>query len=319
LVALDAEAGATASARWATFREHLHDLVSAARGRFHLGEGSELVRDWDGRPQAQERDSDGARPGRPGKKGLIEAAYAQDALPVWTEDEAGPYPTLPYPGYHWHQGEPNRYPHEYVRAGTAKQLTLFHPATGEVRVKGVRQSTNAILHPWLEEELSAVLAKLPESSEALSPTLSSEENGARWERWQAGLTVRITLPEDLPPLRLLLVLDNLAGHQTPALVLWLFAQGIMPLYTPLGGSWLNMAESIQRILKRRALDGDYPKTPEEIISWLEAAARGWNREPTPFVWGGRRKARREHARERRHRIGGSGACTEQPLVRAQAA
>ncbi len=23
--------------------------------------------------------------------------------------------------------------------------------------------------------------------------------------------------------------------------------GIMPLYTPLGGSWLNMAESIQRI------------------------------------------------------------------------
>ena len=38
-------------------------------------------------------------------------------------------------------------------------------------------------------------------------------------------------------------------------VLWLFAHGIMPLYTPLGGSWLNMAESFQRILKRRALDG----------------------------------------------------------------
>jgi transposase len=37
--------------------------------------------------------------------------------------------------------------------------------------------------------------------------------------------------------------------------LWLCAHGIMPLYTPLGGSWLNMAESIQRILKRRALEG----------------------------------------------------------------
>jgi hypothetical protein len=34
----------------------------------------------------------------------------------------------------------------------------------------------------------------------------------------------------------------------------------MPLYTPLGGSWLNMAESIQRILKRRTLDGQHPQS-----------------------------------------------------------
>ena len=52
---------------------------------------------------------------------------------------------------------------------------------------------------------------------------------------------------------MLLVLDNLAGHKTPEFVDWLLANGIMPLYTPLGGSWLNLAESIQRILKRRAL------------------------------------------------------------------
>ena len=45
--------------------------------------------------------------------------------------------------------------------------------------------------------------------------------------------------------------DNLAGHKTPEMVLWLCRHGIMPLYTPLGGSWLNMAESIRRILKRR--------------------------------------------------------------------
>ena len=43
-------------------------------------------------------------------------------------------------------------------------------------------------------------------------------------------------------------MDNLAGHLTPRLVVWLFEHGIMPLYTPLGGSWLNMTESIQRIL-----------------------------------------------------------------------
>lgn len=247
---------------------------------------------------------------------MIEAAYTQALLPVWTEDEAGPYQTLPYPGHHWHPvGGPARYPHEYVREGTAKQLTLFHPASGEVRVKGVRSCTNAVLHPWLRAELAAILARLPEPAAALSRA----ENRRQWERWQEGLTVRITLPEQLPPLRLLLILDNLTGHYTAEFVLWLFAHGIMPLYTPLGGSWLNMTESIQRLLKRRALDGHHPHTPEDIIAWLEAAARGWNREPTPFIWGGQRKARRGRAWQRRHRVGGSGACTRQPLRRFQAA
>lgn len=98
---------------------------------------------------------------------------------MWTEDEAGPYPTLPYPGPHWHPtDEPAHYPHEYVRNGTAKQLTLFHPVRGEVRVKGVRSSANIVLHPWLETTLSAVLATLPEPG-----VLSPEENRRRWERW----------------------------------------------------------------------------------------------------------------------------------------
>jgi hypothetical protein len=243
---------------------------------------------------------------------LIEAAYTQDRLPVWTEDEAGPYQTVPYPGAHWHpDGHPVRYPHEYVRNGTAKQLTLFHPASGQVRVKGVRSAPNAVLHPWLQAELTAILAALPEP-ESLPPA----ETRRCWERWQEGLTVRITLPQDLPPLRMLLILDNLSGHYTADFVLWLFAHGIMPLYTPLSGSWLNMAESIQRILKRRALDGQHPQTPAEIIAWLEAAARGWNRAPTPFLWGGKRQARRARARQRRHRLGGSGACTHRPLSKA---
>ena len=65
----------------------------------------------------------------------------------------------------------------------------------------------------------------------------------------------------LPPLRLLLVWDNLTGHKTPDLVLWRCAHGVMPLYTPVGGSWLNMAELIERVLKRRALDGQHPHSP----------------------------------------------------------
>jgi transposase len=123
-----------------------------------------------------------------------------------------------------------------------------------------------------------------------------------------------TRPE-LPPLRILLVLDNLAGHKTAAFVCWLFAHGIMPLYTPLGGSWLNMAESIQRILKRRALGGQHPERPDQIIGWFEAVARHWNADPTPFRWGGKRMERRRRQRERCHRVGGSGACTRGPIQR----
>jgi DDE superfamily endonuclease len=235
---------------------------------------------------------------------------------VWTEDEAGPFQTVPYPGGSWQPvGQPAHQPHEYLRDGTAKLLTLFHPATGRVRVKGVTACTNAVLHPWLRQELTAILAALPAPAPAAA--LSTEENRAAWAAWQEGLTVRPTLLAEPPPLRLLLVLDNLAGHQTPELVVWLFEHGVMPLYTPLGGSWLNMAESIQRILKRRALDGQHPTAPRQVIAWLEAAAAGWNRDPTPFVWDDKRRARRRRARPRRHAVGGSGACAYRPLRRWQ--
>ena len=120
-------------------------------------------------------------------------------------------------------------------------------------------------------------------------------------------------------MRLLLILDNLSGHKTPAFVVWLVAHGVMPLYTPLSGSWLNMAESVQRIIVRRALAGTYPQSSEQTIQALEATVRGWNRCPTPFVWGGKRKARRDRARARRHahRLGGSGAITQQSLSHIQ--
>jgi hypothetical protein len=230
---------------------------------------------------------------------------------VWGQDEAGPFGTEPYASESWEREEhPARHPHEHVRNGTAKLLTLFHPADGQVRIKGVTSTTNAILHPWLKAELRAVLATLPPRD--LTPSIS---NRAQWTAWQDGLTIRPTLPTELPPLRVLLVLDNLAGHKTPDLVLWLFRHGVMPLYTPLSGSWLNMTESVQRIIKRRALAGQHPQTPEEIITWLEATGRNWNRNPTTFVWGGKRAARRARSRERRHAQGGSGAYTRRPLRR----
>lgn len=246
---------------------------------------------------------------------MIEDAYtlgAQLGLQVWCEDEAGPFQTVPQSGPSWQpEGKPAQQPHEYFRQGTAQVLTLFHPATGEVRVHGVTSCTNEVLHGWLQQELSALLASLP--TVPAPPTAAASR--ALWERWLQGLKAPLVLPAVLPPLRLLLVLDNLAGHKTPALVVWLLAQGIMPLYTPLGGSWLNMAESIQRILERRALAGQHPQSPEEIMGWLEAVAEHWNQEPTPFCWGGKRRRRRDRQRERRHRQGGSGAYSRKPVRR----
>lgn len=51
------------------------------------------------------------------------------------------------------------------------------------------------------------------------------------------------------------------------------------------------------------------------MAWLETAARGWNRQPTPFIWGGKRAARRLRSRQRRYVLGSSGAYTACPVRR----
>lgn len=257
---------------------------------------------------------------------MIEAAHREGeqlGLAVWNQDEAGPYQAIPQAGHSWQlMSQAIRQRHEYVRGGTAKLLTLLHSATGAVRVKGVISSSNVVLHPWLQEQLRFIVEALPPAEPVQDPMT----NRAQWERWQEGLTEKFTLMKQLPPLRMLLIWDNLAGHKTPEMVCWLMRHGIMPLYTPLGGSWLNMAESVQRILTRRALGGQHPHSSGEIIAWLEATARSWNRQPTPFIWGGARQARRERARQRRHAaypalhaLGGSAACVSEVVSYAQAA
>lgn len=240
------------------------------------------------------------------KKRLIELAYLigeQAGIQVWCQDEAGPYQAIPHAGVHWYRvGHPKGLPHEYTREGTAKLLTLFRPKTGEVRAKGVLTTPNAILHPWLKEELTQILKPiLREEAETSKPAESERPVGARWRTW----LWPHERDEGLPPLRILLIWDNLAGHLSPDLMGWLFQQGIMPLYTPLGGSWLNMAESVQRIIVGRALSGQHPKDAQEVIHWLEQTVRGWNQQPTSFVWAGKRKQRRERAKFRR--LAGSGA------------
>jgi hypothetical protein len=183
---------------------------------------------------------------------------------------------VPHPGVSWQpRDHPAQQPHEYIRGGTTKILTLFHPASGRVRLQPATRGTNAVLHPWLREQLSEILAALPGPKASLDPAVTR----AAWTVWQAGLTMPFTLPHDLPPLRLLLVWDNLTGHKTPDLVLWLCAQGVMPLYTPVGGSWLNMAESIWRSRSSACSSGGRSTGSIRIAQTRSGA--GWSRPRAP--------------------------------------
>lgn len=185
-------------------------------------------------------------------------------------------------------GCPLKQPHEYVKGKPVRLLTLFHPKTGYVIGNGVENCPNAVLHPWIKEKVEAVLEQFPIRSICEE---SQEQRYEKWKKWQEGLKNPFTLPTDLPPLRMLLIMDNLKGHKTPSFVLWLIEHGVMPLYTPLAGSWLNMAESVQNIIKRRALHGQHPKHASETIRRLESAVASWDRHPTPFIWNGKRMAR----------------------------
>ena len=173
------------------------------------------------------------------------------------EDEAGPSQAIPQPGASWQaEGHPALQPHEDERGGTAKLLTLFRPATGEVRAQGVRSITNAVLHPWLKAPLTEILAQIENAHPAASlPPEEQRPVGAQRETW-LGHPPRFPKP----PLRIIVVLGNMAGHLSYELVEWFFAHEVMPLYTPVGGSWLKTAESVQRILVPRALAGQHPKT-----------------------------------------------------------
>ena len=240
---------------------------------------------------------------------MIERSYQTGerlGLQVWTEDEGGPYQAIPQPGASWQpEGRPARYPHEYIRGGVAKLLTLFRPATGEARAEPVEHATNAVLHPWLKRELAAIL-------EACPPAPATPPEGRRWSDWASGEWGR-WLDATGVPLRALLIWDNLKGHLSLGMVGWCLERGILPLYTPLAGSWLNMSESFQGIIERRALAGHHPHTVADLMEWLRQAVRGWNRRPTPFTWRGKRHARRDRAYARRHRLAGSGATTAAPI------
>jgi hypothetical protein len=53
------------------------------------------------------------------------------------------------------------------------------------------------------------------------------------------------------------------------------------------------------------------------MDWLAQTVRGWNADPTPFEWGGKRAARRQRAHARRHALGGSAGFSRRPIRRCR--
>ena len=106
-------------------------------------------------------------------------------------------------------GRTAHYPHEYVR-GDGETVDLVSSCdrsiTGQRRHAHPQYGVASLV---ASEELTAIIAALP--------PLAAEPIGSL-ETLAGGLSVRFTLPRGVPPLRMLLIFDNLAGHKTAAFV-----------------------------------------------------------------------------------------------------
>jgi transposase len=179
-----------------------------------------------------------------GVKRLIEQAYEQAeaaGIVQLCEDEAGPYQAIPQPGA------------KFAARGSSRA------ASARVRARGHRQTADALSPGYRQDPRqggglgdqcgAASLAETRNSARCwLRSSRSTRQRACRQKQSVHGMPSgkrgwAIRRGRATPPLRIVLVLDNLAGHLSYDLVGWFFEHGVMPLYTPVGGSWLNMAES----------------------------------------------------------------------------
>jgi hypothetical protein len=143
-----------------------------------------------------------------------------------------------------------------------KRGAFFAQVKISLRISWV-SAPHVVLHPWLQQELTPVLADIEKQQPSESwPPEEQRPFAAQWRTWLRPHESA----ETLPPFRIVLIWDNVAGHLTSDLVIWLFHHGVMPLSPPLSGSWLKMAESVQRIMVPRALAGQHPQTAQHVIA-----------------------------------------------------
>ncbi len=75
--------------------------------------------------------------------------------------------------------------------------------------------------PELKSAVDSLLATLPEPVPLSDPSAHRRQ----WTHWQEGLRVKITCRRCCRRCACCWCADNLTGHHTPELVLWLFARG----------------------------------------------------------------------------------------------
>jgi transposase len=95
--------------------------------------------------------------------------------------------------------------------------------------------------------------------------------------------------------RVYAVLDNLAAHRAPDVLLWALAHPRWAfVFPPTYAAYLNLLEPWWKVLRSLALKGRRFATWEEVCRAVDAATRYWNAHRHPFRWG--RRTRRRPAR-----------------------
>ena len=92
--------------------------------------------------------------------------------------------------------------------------------------------------------------------------------------------------------RVYAVLDNLAAHRAPDVLLWALAHPRWEfVFQPRYAAYLNLIEPWWKILRSLALKGRRFATWQEVCQAVEAATGYWNAHCHPFVWGKRKRRR----------------------------
>jgi hypothetical protein len=92
--------------------------------------------------------------------------------------------------------------------------------------------------------------------------------------------------------RVYAVLDNLAAHRAPDVLLWALAHPAWEfVFQPKYAAYLNLIEPWWKTLRSLALTGRRFETWDEVCQAVEAATAYWNAHRHPFVWGKRQRRR----------------------------
>jgi hypothetical protein len=178
-------------------------------------------------------------------------------------DEMGPDSAKSVPGARLVRTDPERQGRprarqeiDYGRRGRGYVFGAFVPATGET-----------LTAPYGRRSTANVVAFLEQVEVWLDPTIG----------------------------RVYAVLDNLAAHRAPDVLLWALLHPRWEfVFQPRYAAYLNLIEPWWKVLRSLALKGRRFATWEEVCQAVDAATQYWNAHRHPFVWG-----RREHRRAAR--------------------